>query len=254
MPGERIIIDQGLDFEVLKQRERDAREEALEAQSNADWKFAVLQLERGRSHVERGFAECHLPACRRAKRCVGNPPVCTARCELEPGAEHDLVDEFYADIQEQRRDAAAADDWPPEVEQVLHYLKEDNEEIEAIAEPSPEATPRTRNKHGDRQGGGAERCSASGAETTVAGAAAKTGAGASGAAAATFGIAVTDPATGAGPRRVEAERIAGAGGADQPHLGRLCRRKTDASTEPRIRLLSDDNDAWGVPPWWKGRR
>ncbi len=106
------------DEAFLKRYERELRAEALAAQSDNDWKLAALQLERGRSDVEYGFADCPLPACRRAKRCTGNPPVCTARCELEPGAEHDLVEEFYAELQKERRDAAA-EGRPPEVERVL---------------------------------------------------------------------------------------------------------------------------------------
>jgi hypothetical protein len=128
------------DSNVLKQRERDARDEVLAAQSDDDWEFAVLQLERGKSNLEYGFVDCPLPGCRRAKRCVGNPPVCTARCELEPGAEQDLVEEFYADIQQERRHAAAGEGRPPEVERVMHYVQEDDEEIEEIDEPPP--TPR----------------------------------------------------------------------------------------------------------------
>jgi hypothetical protein len=114
------------DEAFLKQRERDARAEALAVQSDADWEYAVLLLERARSDLERGFAECRLPACRRAKRCLGNPPICTARCELEPGAEQDLVEEFYADIQEDRRDAAA-EGRAPVVETVLNYVQQDDE-------------------------------------------------------------------------------------------------------------------------------
>jgi hypothetical protein len=111
------------DEAFLKQRERDAREEALAAQSDDDWELAALQLERARSDVERGFADCPLRACRRAKHCVGNPPVCSARCELQPGAEQDLVDEFYADIQEERRNAAA-EGRTPDVECVLVYVQQ----------------------------------------------------------------------------------------------------------------------------------
>jgi hypothetical protein len=122
MSTKEVIMTVIWDNAALTQRERDAREEALAAQSDNDWKFAVLQLERGRSDVEYGFADCPLPACRRAKRCVGNPLVCTARCELEPGAEHDLVEEFYADIQQERRNAAA-ESRAPEVEHVLDYVQ-----------------------------------------------------------------------------------------------------------------------------------
>src|SRR4051794_22339939 len=100
MGKKEIIMTAIWDEAFLKQRERDAREEALAAQSDDDWELAVLQLERAQSNLEYGFADCRLPACRRAKCCVGNPPLCTARSELEPGAEQDLVEEFYADIQE----------------------------------------------------------------------------------------------------------------------------------------------------------
>jgi hypothetical protein len=48
------------DSQALKQRERDAREEALATQSDADWKFAVLRLERGKSDLEYGFVDLNL--------------------------------------------------------------------------------------------------------------------------------------------------------------------------------------------------
>jgi hypothetical protein len=127
------------DNAALKQRERDAREEALAVQSDGDWKFAVLRLERGKSDLEYGFVDCPLPGCRRAKRCVGNPQVCTARGELQPGAEQDLVEEFYAELQQERRNAAAHG-WRPDVERVLYYVPADDEEIDEPA-PAPRDEP-----------------------------------------------------------------------------------------------------------------
>jgi hypothetical protein len=104
-----IIMKAIWDEALLKQRERNAREDTLAVQSDDDWARAVLRLERGMSGVSGGFRDCPLRACRRARRCAGDRPVCMPRCkvELEPGAEQELCEEFYAEIQEERRNAAA---------------------------------------------------------------------------------------------------------------------------------------------------
>jgi hypothetical protein len=123
------------DEAFLKQRERDAREHALAVQSDQDWESAVMQFERETSDVSEGFVDCLLSGCRRALRCVGNPPICMPRCrrEFEPGVAQEQVEEIYAEIQEERRDAAAQDR-APEVERALDYVQEDDE---AIDEPPP---------------------------------------------------------------------------------------------------------------------
>jgi hypothetical protein len=133
-----IIMKAIWDEAFLKQRERDAREYALAVQSDQDWESAVMQFERETSDVSEGFVDCLLSGCRRALRCVGNPPICMPRCrrEFEPGVARDLVEEIYAEIQEERRDAAAQGR-APEVERALDYVQEDDEAIDEINEPPP---------------------------------------------------------------------------------------------------------------------
>jgi hypothetical protein len=97
------------DEAFLKQRERNMREDALAAQTDDDWESAVMQFEQEMSDVSQGFLDCPLSGCRRALRCVGNRPICMPRCrlELQPGVAQELVEEIYAEIQQERRDAAA---------------------------------------------------------------------------------------------------------------------------------------------------
>jgi len=120
------------DKAFLKQRERDA----LAAQSDDDWESAILRFERGMSNVAGGFRACQLAKCRRARRCVGNKPVCMPRCtlELEPGAEQELIDEFYAEIQQERRDAAAQDRAPRVIRAMPHRV---HEEGAVVDKPPP---------------------------------------------------------------------------------------------------------------------
>jgi hypothetical protein len=248
------------DSKVLKQRQRDAREEALAAQSDDDWEFAVLQLERARSDEERGFADCQLPVCRRAKRCVGNPPLCTARCELEPGAEQDLVEEFYADIQEERRNAAA-EGRAVLVESVMDYARRDNEEIEEIDEPPP--APR------DEPGRNLEMVKEA-IRSDVAPAVPKPSPPRQPApplsprVEPTTPVAVmpAPPAANAQPAApvVPAPPVAWEPKISPEAEARINRiwadyvaGKPPPRPEPRIRSLSDDRP-WSVPPWWKGPR
>jgi hypothetical protein len=133
-----IIMTAIWDEAFLKQREREARQHALAVQSDDDWERAVMQFERETSNVSEGFVDCPLSGCRRALRCVGNRPICMPRCrrELEPGVAQELVEEIYAEIQEERRDAAAQGR-EPEVERVMDYVQEDDEEIDEPSPPPP---------------------------------------------------------------------------------------------------------------------
>jgi hypothetical protein len=125
------------DEAFLKQRERNMREDALAVQTDGDWESAVMQFEREMSDVSEGFLDCPLSGCRRALRCVGNPPTCMPRCrfELQPGVAQELVEEIYAEIQQERRDAAA-ENRAPHVERVMKDRVEDDEiEDEPPAKP-----------------------------------------------------------------------------------------------------------------------
>jgi hypothetical protein len=116
------------DEAFLKQRERSLREDALAVQTDDDWESAVMQFEREMSDVSEGFLDCPLSGCRRAFRCVGNPPICMPRCkcELQPGVAQELVEEIYAEIQQERRDAAA-ENRAPNVERVVKDRVADDE-------------------------------------------------------------------------------------------------------------------------------
>ena len=121
------------DEAFLKQHERNAREDALAVQSDEDWQSAELLLERAMSDACDGYVECPLSACRRAYRCVGNRPICLPWCkvEFEPGGEQQLFEDFYAEIQQERR-GAAAENRAPRVERVrkdrVHVEDEDPED------------------------------------------------------------------------------------------------------------------------------
>jgi hypothetical protein len=131
------------DKAFLKQHARDAREDALAAQSDNDWKSAEMLLEREMSDSVGGCIDCPLPACRRAFRCVGNRPICMPRCkvEFEPGVEQELFEQFYAEIQQERRDAAA-EGRAPDVERVMtHRVHEEEVEEEIEIEDEPPSTP-----------------------------------------------------------------------------------------------------------------
>jgi hypothetical protein len=128
------------DEAFLKQHERNAREDALAVQSDEDWKSAELLLERAMSDACDGYVECPLSACRRAYRCVGNRPICLPRCkvEFEPGGEQQLFEDFYAEIQQERRDAAA-ENRAPCVEHVRTdrvHVEDEEVEDEPAAKPA----------------------------------------------------------------------------------------------------------------------
>src|SRR3954465_8828258 len=128
------------DEAFLKQHERNAREEALAVQSDEDWKSAELLLERAMSDACDGYVECPLSACRRAYRCVGNRPICLPWCEVEfePGGEQQLFEDFYAEIQQERRNAAA-ENRAPRVERVRTdrvHVEDEEIEDEPAAKPA----------------------------------------------------------------------------------------------------------------------
>jgi hypothetical protein len=98
------------DAAFLKERERDAQEQAEQAQFDADWERADLQFGREFSDANNGFELCPLRACRRARRCTSDElhcldllPVTFSRATAQS-----CIEEIYAEIQEERRDAAEA--------------------------------------------------------------------------------------------------------------------------------------------------
>ena len=98
------------DAAFLKERERDAQEQAMQAQFEADWEQADARFSREFSDTNNGFRLCPLRACRRARRCASDELLCVdllpAKCPH--AAAQPRIEEIYAEIQEQRRDAAEA--------------------------------------------------------------------------------------------------------------------------------------------------
>jgi len=91
------------DADALKAHAQAASGLVTSAQAEQDWKRATIYVERALSDKSRHFETCRLPACRRARRCRGNPTVC-----LPPGAGTSakvqaVIDNIYVTIQQQRR-------------------------------------------------------------------------------------------------------------------------------------------------------
>jgi hypothetical protein len=222
------------DEAFLKQHERNLREDALAVQSDEDWERAVLRLERGMSNISDGFLDCRLPACRRAHRCVGNKPICMPRCKVElvPGGEQECVEEFYADIQRERRDAAAANREPRLMRVMKDRVHVEADEIEDQPPVRPAEGELERNMAIARQALRGDdmpslrspqpqprKPEPPAAPLPVAPVAA---------------MPPEAPVAPGGPhsaRPVGTDNLAGDGRADQPNLGRLCCRETDAATQ-----------------------
>ena len=64
------------DAAFLKERERDAKEQAEQAQFEADWEQADAQFGREFSDANNGFKLCPLRACLRARRCTSDELLC----------------------------------------------------------------------------------------------------------------------------------------------------------------------------------
>jgi hypothetical protein len=96
------------DVAFLKARERDAQEEVEQAQFEADWEEADARFSREFCDTNNCFRLCPLRACRRARRCMSDELLCVdllpAKCPH--AAAQPRIEEIYAEIQQQRRDAA----------------------------------------------------------------------------------------------------------------------------------------------------
>jgi hypothetical protein len=209
-------------------------------QSDEDWKSAELLLERAMSDACDGYVECPLSACGRAYRCVGNRPICLPWCEVEfePGGEQQLFEDFYAEIQQERRNAAA-ENRAPRVERVrTDRVHVEDEDIEDEPAAKPAEGELERNMQIARE---ALRRDDALSPPPVA------------------PVAVVPPEAPAAPaappppapwqpqispeteervNQIWADYVAG---------------KPMPRPEPRIRSLSDDRP-WSVPPGWKGPR
>jgi hypothetical protein len=232
------------DEAFLKQHERNARDDALAVQSDEDWKSAELLLERAMSDACDGYVDCPLSACRRAYRCVGNRPICLPWCkvEFEPGGEQQLFEDFYAEIQRERRNAAA-ENRAPRVERVrtdrVHVEDEEIEEIEdePAAEPAEGEFERNMQiarealRHDDALSPPPQPNLAKPEPPAAPPPVAPT----------------TSPPPAAWEPRTSPEV--------EQRVSQICAdyvaEKPLPRPEPRIRLPSDERP-WSRPPWWKG--
>jgi hypothetical protein len=97
------------DAEFPKQRMKAAIERAKYAQSQRDWHSAQIYIEREIADKFDRHCVCELSRCRRARRCIGNPPRCWAPriSELRlPAKVQDSIEQAYALIQIERAAAA----------------------------------------------------------------------------------------------------------------------------------------------------
>jgi hypothetical protein len=98
------------DAAFLKERELDAQEQANQAQFEADWEQADAQFGREFSDANNGFQVCPLRACSRARRCTTDELPCLdlLAVRFSRATAQSWIEAIYAEIQEQRRDAAEA--------------------------------------------------------------------------------------------------------------------------------------------------
>jgi hypothetical protein len=97
------------DAEFPKQRMQAAIERAKYAQSERDWQTAQIYVERVISDKFDCHHFCALSRCRRARRCIGNAPLCWERRISEqrrPAKVQDSIEKGYVLIQQERAAAA----------------------------------------------------------------------------------------------------------------------------------------------------
>ena len=97
------------DAEFPKQRMKEAIERAKYAQSQRDWQTAQIYVERMIADMFDRHRVCALSRCRRARRCIGNAPLCWSRrlSELRiPAKVQDSIEQAYVLIQQERAAAA----------------------------------------------------------------------------------------------------------------------------------------------------
>jgi hypothetical protein len=98
------------DAEFPKQRMQAAIERAKYALSQRDWRTAETYVERVISDIFDRYHFCELSRCRRARHCIGNPPLCWEKRISEqrrlPAKVQDSIEKAYALIQLERAAAA----------------------------------------------------------------------------------------------------------------------------------------------------
>ena len=98
------------DAEFPKQRLEAAIAKAKDARAERDWQSAEIQVERAISDQFDRHRVCELSRCRRARRCIGNAPLCWRRRISEhrlPAKLQDTIERVYVAIQQERATAAS---------------------------------------------------------------------------------------------------------------------------------------------------
>jgi hypothetical protein len=114
------------DAEFPKQRMQAAIERAKYAQSQRDWRTAEIYVERIIADIFDRYHFCELSRCRRARHCIGNPPLCWSRriSELRiPAKVQDSIEKGYALIQLERAAAAREGQAPRVMRPVTNYKR-----------------------------------------------------------------------------------------------------------------------------------
>ncbi|MBS0528557.1 MAG: hypothetical protein JSS22_04095 [Proteobacteria bacterium] len=93
------------DVKILKLREADAREEADEAQSDADYAACVARVHRALSDHAALHRRCPMKVCIRARRCAGEKQSCLsllAKPVVSRTREQQMIDDLYYNVQAER--------------------------------------------------------------------------------------------------------------------------------------------------------
>jgi hypothetical protein len=93
------------DKEALNAHKQAEIERAQNAQSEQDRQRAAIYIERAMCDGRGIHQYCTLPGCRRARRCLGNPPVCLSPDAIQSDHAQAAIEDIYVKMQEQRRDA-----------------------------------------------------------------------------------------------------------------------------------------------------
>ena len=114
------------DAEFPKRRMQAAIERAKYAQSQRDWRTAQIYVERVIADIFDRYHFCELSRCRRARHCIGNPPLCWSQriSELRiPAKVQDSIEKGYALIQLERAAAAREGRAPRVLRPVTNYKR-----------------------------------------------------------------------------------------------------------------------------------
>jgi hypothetical protein len=111
------------DAEVLKQSTQAAIERVKYAQSQRDWQTAEVYVEREIADIYDRHHFCALSRCRRARRCIGNAPLCWGRRQPKPAKVQDAIENAYVLIQQERAAAMREGRAPRVLRPVTQYKR-----------------------------------------------------------------------------------------------------------------------------------